>query len=163
MILIGLGSNMDGPWGQPSTTLRRAIGCLDAAGCRLIRASVFVRTSPYGKTDQPDFLNAVARVATRMTPESLLDYLQSIERQAGRRQGERWGPRSLDLDILDFNGIVREAPPPVLPHPGIPHRPFVLRPIMEIAPRWRHPVLGMTAAQMLEPLQAQAEGRVLDC
>jgi 2-amino-4-hydroxy-6-hydroxymethyldihydropteridine diphosphokinase len=153
---------MDGPWGQPSTTLRRAIGCLDAAGCRLIRASVFARTSPYGKTDQPDFLNAVARVATRMTPEALLNYLQSIERQAGRRQGERWGPRSLDLDILDFNGIVREAPPPVLPHPGIRHRPFVLRPIMEIAPRWRHPVLGKTAAQMLEPLQAQAEGRVLD-
>ena len=125
-------------------------------------ASAFVRTSAYGKTDQPDFLNAVARIATRKTPEALLDYLQSIEKQAGRRRGERWAPRSLDLDILDFNGIVRESPPPVLPHPGIPHRPFVLRPIMEIAPRWRHPILGKTAAQMLKPLRAQMEGRVLD-
>ena len=153
---------MDGPWGPPSTILRRVVGCLDAAGCRLIAASAFVPTSPYGKTDQPDFLNAAARIATRLTPEALLDYLQSMERQAGRRRGERWGPRPLDLDILDFNGIVRETPPPVLPHPGIPHRQFVLRPIMEIAPRWRHPILGRTAGQMLEPLQAQAEGRVLD-
>jgi 2-amino-4-hydroxy-6-hydroxymethyldihydropteridine diphosphokinase len=131
-------------------------------GCRLIGASAFVRTSPYGKTDQPDFLNAVARIATRKTPEALLDYLQSIEKRAGRRHAERWGPRVLDLDILDFNGIVRQTPPPVLPHPGIPYRPFVLRPIMEIAPRWRHPILGTTAAQMLQPLQAQTEGRVLD-
>jgi 2-amino-4-hydroxy-6-hydroxymethyldihydropteridine diphosphokinase len=162
MILIGLGSNLNGPWGPPSSILRRAIGCLDAMGCRLIGASAFVRTSPYGKTDQPDFLNAVARIATRKTPEALLDYLQSIEKRAGRRHAERWGPRVLDLDILDFNGIVRQTPPPVLPHPGIPYRPFVLRPIMEIAPRWRHPILGTTAAQMLQPLQAQTEGRVLD-
>ncbi|HKG75030.1 MAG TPA: 2-amino-4-hydroxy-6-hydroxymethyldihydropteridine diphosphokinase [Aestuariivirgaceae bacterium] len=163
MILIGLGSNLDGAWGPPSSMLRRAIGYLNASGCRLVSASAFVRTSAYGKTDQPDFLNAVARIATRKTPEALLDYLQSIEKEAGRRRGERWSPRSLDLDILDFNGIVRETPPPVLPHPGIPHRPFVLRPIMEIAPHWRHPTLGKTAAQMLEPLQAQTEGRVLDC
>jgi 2-amino-4-hydroxy-6-hydroxymethyldihydropteridine diphosphokinase len=162
MILIGLGSNLDGLWGPPSSILRRAIGCLDSFGCRLISASAFVRTSPYGKTDQPDFLNAVAWITTRKTPEALLDYLQSIERQAGRRHAERWGPRPLDLDILDFNGIVRDTPPPVLPHPGIPHRPFVLRPIAEIAPRWRHPILGRTAEQMLEPLKAQTEGRILD-
>jgi 2-amino-4-hydroxy-6-hydroxymethyldihydropteridine diphosphokinase len=162
MILIGLGSNIDGPWGPPSNVLRRAIRCLDTAGCHLIRASSLVRTSPYGKIDQPDFLNAVVRITTRMTPEALLGYLQNIEKQAGRRRYEKWGPRSLDLDLLDFNGLVRDAPPPVLPHPGIPHRPFVLRPIAEIAPRWRHPVLGKTAAQLLEPLQAQAEGRLLD-
>src|SRR5215211_3014960 len=155
MILIGLGSNLDGPWGPPSSILRRAIGCLDSLGCRLISASAFVRTSPYGKIDQPDFLNAVARIATRMTPEALLDYLQSIERQAGRTRGERWAPRPLDLDILDYNGIVRETPAAGLPHPRIPHRPFVLRPITEIAPRWRHPILGKTAAQMLQPLHAQ--------
>ena len=153
---------MDGPWGPPSTVLRRAIRSLDTVGCHLISASSLVRTSPYGKTDQPNFLNAVARIATRMTPEALLDYLQSMEKQAGRSRSERWGPRSLDLDILDFNGIVRDAPSPVLPHPGIPDRPFVLRPIVEIAPRWRHPVLGKTAAQMLERLHAQSEGRILD-
>jgi 2-amino-4-hydroxy-6-hydroxymethyldihydropteridine diphosphokinase len=95
-----------------------------------------------------------------MTPEALLERLQRLERLAGRVHSEKWGPRPLDLDIIDFDGLIRQEPP-VLPHPGIPQRPFVLAPITEIAPRWRHPILRKTAAQMLEQLKGQSEGAIL--
>jgi 2-amino-4-hydroxy-6-hydroxymethyldihydropteridine diphosphokinase len=161
MKLIALGSNVSGSWGPPRTTLERAISSFDSGGCRLIRASSLFETAPFGKTDQPNFVNAVVRVACETTPEALLERLQRLERLAGRVHSEKWGPRPLDLDIIDFDGLIREEPPPVLPHPGIPQRPFVLAPIAEIAPRWRHPTLGRTAAQMLARLKGQSEGAIL--
>lgn len=96
-----------------------------------------------------------------MTPETLLERLQQIESLAGRVAGEKWGPRALDLDIIDYSGVIRKRPPPVLPHAGIPQRPFVLAPIAEIAPRWRHPILDKTAAQLLKELRGQSEGAIL--
>jgi 2-amino-4-hydroxy-6-hydroxymethyldihydropteridine diphosphokinase len=161
MILIALGSNMSGSWGSPRSAIRKAIGHLDSRGCRLIRASSLYETSPLGKTDQPNFINAVARIETAMPAEALLEHLQQIESLAGRIPGEKWGPRALDLDIIDYNGAIRKRPPPVLPHPGLPQRPFVLAPIAEIAPRWRHPVLDKTAARLLKELRGQSEGAIL--
>jgi 2-amino-4-hydroxy-6-hydroxymethyldihydropteridine diphosphokinase len=160
MILIALGSNISGLWGSPRSAIRKAIRYLDSQGCRLIRASSLYETSPLGKTDQPNFINAVARIETAMTPEILLERLQQIESLAGRVAGEKWGPRVLDLDIIDYNGAIRKRPP-VLPHAGIPQRPFVLAPIAEIAPRWRHPILDKTAAQLLKELRGQSEGAIL--
>jgi 2-amino-4-hydroxy-6-hydroxymethyldihydropteridine diphosphokinase len=153
MILIALGSNIDGPWGTPRSTLRKAISRLESRGCRVIKASSLIRTPPFGNTAQPDFVNAVVRLKTRMSPEALLEHLQQMERMAGRVRREKWGPRTLDLDILDYEGIIRGEPPPVLPHPGIPERSFVLVPIAEIAPRWRHPVLRKTAKELLRQLE----------
>jgi len=161
MILIALGSNVSSLWGPPRSTLERTIGSLDSGGCRLIKASSLFETAPFGKTDQPNFVNAVVRIACEMTPEALLEQLQRLERLAGRVHSEKWGPRPLDLDIIDFDGLIRQEPPPVLPHPGIPQRPFVLAPIAEVAPRWRHPILRKTAAQMLEQLKGQSEGAIL--
>jgi 2-amino-4-hydroxy-6-hydroxymethyldihydropteridine diphosphokinase len=152
MILIALGSNIDGPWGPPRSTLRKAIRLLGTGGCRVIKASSLIRTSPFGNTAQPDFVNAVVKLATRMAPEALLAHLQQMERTAGRVRREKWGPRTLDLDILDYHGLIRGEPPPVLPHPGIQERSFVLVPIAEIAPRWRHPVLRKTAKELLAEL-----------
>jgi len=157
MILIGIGSNLSGPWGPPSATVERAFAALDEAPLRLLGASRAIVTAPFGRTDQPDFVNAVAEIETSLEPPALLAHLHAIERRAGRRRTLRWGPRTLDLDLLDYHGLVVPEEPgrddPVLPHPGIPERSFVLAPIAEIAPHWRHPVLDETAATLLARLE----------
>lgn len=157
MILIALGSNLAGPWGTPKQTLNRAISEMQHCFIRVQKISTFFETAPFGVTDQPHFVNAVARIATKLEPESLLEALQSIEDRAGRKRVKRWGPRTLDLDIIDYNGIISDPKPTdlrplALPHPGIEERSFVLAPIAEIAPRWKHPVSGKTAALTLHQL-----------
>ena len=160
MILIGIGSNLDGPWGPPHETVRRALSALDVAPLRLLKASRAIVTAPYGGIDQPDFVNAIAEIDTGCEPETLLERLHAIERSAGRERTLRWGPRTLDLDLLDYHGLVVPGEAGgdsdtglVLPHPGIAERAFVLEPICEIAPQWRHPVLRVPAETLLRRLQ----------
>lgn len=162
MILIALGSNQSGPWGTPGETVRKAFDRLNGGGLRLRRASRPVFSAPFGVTGQPAFVNAVAEVETALAPEALLQRLHLIERMAGRRRTLRWGPRTLDLDLLDYHGLVRRPPArPVLPHPGIAERIFVLAPLAEIAPRWRHPLTSLTAAGMLRRLDPSGQGGLL--
>lgn len=162
MILIGLGSNQTGPWGNPHATLLRALCLLNRGGLRLKQHSRLLVSAPFGRTDQPDFVNAVAEIATALPERPLLARLHAIERMAGRRRALRWGPRTLDLDLLDYHGLIQGGTrPPVLPHPGMPERIFVLAPLAEIAPRWRHPVTHRTAAAMLRRLGARREGAEL--
>lgn len=163
MILIGIGSNLEGPWGPPGEAVRRAIAALGEAPLRLVEASRPIVTAPFGRTDQPDFVNAVAAVETALEAGALLARLQAIERRAGRVRTLRWGPRTLDLDLLDYHGRVTGGeqgsdPALVLPHPGIAQRTFVLRPIAEIAPGWRHPVLGETAEALLRHIDERRRG-----
>jgi 2-amino-4-hydroxy-6-hydroxymethyldihydropteridine diphosphokinase len=158
MILVGLGSNIHGPWGGPKETVLRALEELNKFPLRVKRASSLIITKPFGVLNQPDFVNAVAEVETALSPESLMAKLHLIERAAGRRRRKRWGPRSLDLDLLDYHGLKRKGAsttlkPLRLPHPGVPQRSFVLKPIAEIAPRWRHPTGHLTAACMLNNLR----------
>jgi len=152
MILIGIGSNVSGPWGPPKATVERALTALDEAPLQRVKASRAIVTAPFGRIDQPDFVNAVAEIKTSLEPSALLAHLHAIERRAGRRRTLRWGPRTLDLDLLDYDGLI-DPDSPVLPHPGIPERSFVLAPIAEIAPHWRHPVLDETAATLLARLE----------
>ncbi|MFM8746949.1 MAG: 2-amino-4-hydroxy-6-hydroxymethyldihydropteridine diphosphokinase [Aestuariivirga sp.] len=162
MILIGLGANRSGPWGSPRQTVLRALRELNTGGIRLKRASGLLVSAPFGRTDQPDFVNAVAEVETRLSPRVLLARLHAIERKAGRRRGLRWGPRTLDLDLLDYHGLIRRhGHRPRLPHPGISSRIFVLAPLAGIAPGWRHPVSRQTAATLLRRLDQAGEGRLL--
>lgn len=162
MILVALGSNQTGPWGNPHETVTRALAHLNAGGMRLRRASRLLVSAPFGRTDQPAFVNAVAEIATGLPPPALLARLHHIERLAGRRRNLRWGPRTLDLDLIDYHGRISPAPGrPILPHPGIAERIFVLAPIAEIAPRWRHPVSHLTAAAMLRRLDPEGEGAEL--
>jgi 2-amino-4-hydroxy-6-hydroxymethyldihydropteridine diphosphokinase len=169
MILIGIGSNLDGPWGSPHETVRRALTSLNDPPLRLLKASRAIVSAPYGRTDQPDFVNAAAEIDTGLEPQALLEHLHAIERSAGRQRTLHWGPRTLDLDLLDYHGLViagtGEADGAceggralVLPHPGIPDRAFVLQPIAEIAPNWHHPVLGETALTLLRRLQDRPAG-----
>ena len=159
MILVALGSNRTGSWGNPRQTVRRALAHLDQGGLRLVAASRLLVTQPFGRANQPPFVNAVAVIATHLPPEALLRKLHEIERLAGRQRRLRWGPRNLDLDLLDYNGRRRPGPvAPILPHPGIAERIFVLKPLAEIAPRWRHPISRRTAAELLRRLDPAGEG-----
>lgn len=157
MILIGIGSNLSGPWGNSGETVARALTELDRGGLAVVKASRLLRSRPYGNLRQPAFVNAVAEIATHLPPEALLARLHSIERAAGRRRARRWGPRTLDLDLLAYRGLVRQGRL-VLPHPGIADRLFVLVPLAEIAPRWVHPVYHATARQLMRRLGASLEG-----
>jgi 2-amino-4-hydroxy-6-hydroxymethyldihydropteridine diphosphokinase len=162
MILVALGSNQPGPWGTPEQTVRGALLWLNRGGLKLKRASRLLVSAPFGVTDQPAFVNAVAEIETALPPEALLRRLHLIERMAGRRRNLRWGPRTLDLDLLDYHGVLSPFPArPVLPHPGIAERIFVLAPIAEIAPRWRHPVTRRRAAAMLRRLDPGGQGGIL--
>lgn len=168
MILIGLGSNMTGPWGTPRDCIERALAALDMKPLKLLKASTLIETTPFGNKDQPSYINAVARIETSLDARELLDTLRTLERSAGRERRERWGQRTLDLDILDFNGAIAgdgaeqsSDADLVLPHPAIAEREFVLAPIAEIAPRWKHPVTGHTAKSMLAALDTDEGGKVI--
>ena len=157
MILVALGSNQSGPWGNPEQTIKRALVELNSGPVKVKHASTLIQTVPFGVVNQPNFVNGVALIETALPPRTLLRRLHMIERQAGRKRGRRWGPRTLDLDLLDYHGLqmkqkgqVQKAL--VLPHPGIAERLFVLEPIAEIAPRWKHPVNHKTAASMIQKL-----------
>lgn len=162
MILVALGSNVAGPWGTPRQTIKKALEKLDKPPCRVLRASSLIITAPFGVENQPDFVNAVAVVDTQLTPNDLMAHLHDIELSADRRRTVRWGPRTLDLDLVDYNGCILDGKgetvghqkPLQLPHPGIAERDFVLGPIAEIAPHWKHPRTGLSAREMLKNLHS---------
>ncbi|MFO7604106.1 MAG: 2-amino-4-hydroxy-6-hydroxymethyldihydropteridine diphosphokinase [Gammaproteobacteria bacterium] len=129
---IGLGSNLD----HPQTQLRQAIDAIAVLpGCRRLALSSLYRSRPLGPQDQPDYINAVMAIETTLAPLALLDELQAIEQAQGRVRGaERWGPRTLDLDLLLYAAEEYDAPRLKIPHPGLHERSFVLYPLYEIAP-----------------------------
>ena len=137
---VALGSNLEDPRRQVTTALQE----LDAlASTRLSAKSALYRSAPMGPPDQPAYINAVARLDTKLAPETLLDALQSIEARHGRtRTGERWGPRTLDLDILLYGDQHIDSPRLRVPHPGLAERNFVLYPLAEIAPNLDIPGMG---------------------
>jgi 2-amino-4-hydroxy-6-hydroxymethyldihydropteridine diphosphokinase len=129
---IGLGSNL----GDREATLRRALARLNATlGVRVVAVSSFRETDPVGFTEQPKFVNAVAAVETELDPRALLETLLSIERAMGRtRDGPRFGPRTIDLDLLLFGDEVVDEPGLRVPHPRLHERTFVLKPLAELEP-----------------------------
>jgi 2-amino-4-hydroxy-6-hydroxymethyldihydropteridine diphosphokinase len=146
---VGLGANLGDPEGQLREALRRLN---DAPEVEVTRVSAFYRTPPLGPPDQPWYVNAAARLRTRLGPDELLGLLQQVETALGRVRGERWGPRRLDLDLLLYNGEVIFAPDLVVPHPEMHRRGFVLVPLAEIAPQAWHPVLHQSAGDLLAQL-----------
>lgn len=115
---------------------------------KVLSCSSVYETDPYGRPDQPKFLNAVAELETALSPLELLDELKAIEGRAGRRAGERWGPREIDLDVLLYDGLVFNDGKLAVPHAGLEKRKFVLIPFREIAPDIVHPVSGLTIEEL---------------
>jgi 2-amino-4-hydroxy-6-hydroxymethyldihydropteridine diphosphokinase len=140
---IALGANI----GDPAATIRSAFDALsNLAGVRLVQASSLYRTAPVGFENQPDFINAVARIETALPPQALLEALLGLEADFGRIRQEKNGPRTLDLDLLLYDGQVLDAPDLTLPHPRLHLRAFVLVPLAEIAPDLAIPGRGTVAA-----------------
>ena len=138
MIYIGIGANL----GTRGDTLQNAVGVLDThPEIAVVATSAVYETAPIGGVDQPDFLNAVLQIRTRLSVRELLNYLLSVERQFGRTRRTRWSPRTLDLDILLYGDVVIHQPGLQVPHPHLHERAFVLIPLCDLNPHLKHPVL----------------------
>ena len=153
-VYIGLGANLPSPeHGTPRETLEAAVRALEARGLRVIARSALYESEPVPVSDQPWYLNAVVEVTTERDAPATLALLHSVENAFGRIRAVRNEPRVLDLDLLDHRGAVRKGPDsPLLPHPRLADRAFVLLPLRDIAPQWRHPVSGRTVGELLESL-----------
>ena len=146
---IGIGSNLGDPAAQCRDAFRR-IGAIPET--RLLRSSSLYRTEPVGPEDQPWFINAVAEIRTGLRPRSLFAALKGIEREMGRTDGPRWGPRVIDLDLLLYGQEVVAEEDLVIPHPEMHRRRFVLEPLCELASYVIHPAFGVSVSGLLDRL-----------
>ncbi len=155
-IVIAIGSNLAGPFGSPVETCRRAVVLLAALpALRQVGQSAWYDTEPVPRSMQPNFINGVATfvpLVVDLDPARLLGMLQRIEADGGRTRGTPDAPRTLDLDIVTIGDVVRETPDPVLPHPRAHTRRFVLEPLRDVLPGWRHPVLRSDVDAMIAAL-----------
>jgi 2-amino-4-hydroxy-6-hydroxymethyldihydropteridine diphosphokinase len=159
MILVALGANLQGLDGaSPQSTLRRAVTrLLRLPGLRVTAQSRWYRTAPVPPSGQPDYINGVVALAAnqgiRVDPAVLLAQLLTIESEFGRQRAEVNAARTLDLDLIAMDDLVRTAPDPILPHPRAHLRRFVMAPLVDVAPDWMHPILNETATALLARLR----------
>ncbi len=164
MILIALGANLDHPrYGPPRETLEAALEALQQSGVAILGRSRWFLSAPTPPSEQPWFVNAVASAETSLSPADLLAKLHEIEAGFGRVRHRANEARVLDLDLLAYHD--RESAPgesPILPHPRLAERAFVVLPLAEVAPDWRHPVSGLSAAEMANRLDPAETAEPLD-
>ncbi|MCR5346569.1 MAG: 2-amino-4-hydroxy-6-hydroxymethyldihydropteridine diphosphokinase [Fretibacterium sp.] len=150
---LGLGSNL----GNRLENLREAAERLKPLGHITAKSDVF-ETEPWGVKDQPCFLNACLTIETSLAHKELLTFVKGIERDMGRRMTIRWGARNIDIDILLVGANCFDTEELHVPHLNLPNREFVLVPLMQILPGWRHPTVGLSAEEMLKSLRARESG-----
>ncbi len=146
---IAFGSNM----GNRKEMILSAMEKMKENGMNFLKISTFYETKPYGVTDQNDFMNCVAEIETELTPMSLLDNLLNIEKSLGRVREKRWGPRTIDLDIIFYDKKIVNFANLIIPHPDLQNRLFVLEPLFEIAPKYVHPLTHKSVEEMLKELR----------
>lgn len=151
---LGLGGNLGDPVAAFATVFRR-LETHEAVS--LVRPSSVYRTAPWGKLDQPEFLNMAVLVETGLSARALLDLCLTLEREGGRERRERWGPRTLDIDILTYGGQTIDEPGLQVPHPRIAERAFVLAPLAEIAPGMV--IGGATVSTLLDAIRDETVRR----
>ncbi|MCA1776925.1 MAG: 2-amino-4-hydroxy-6-hydroxymethyldihydropteridine diphosphokinase [Loktanella sp.] len=179
--LIAAGSNAPSIWGSPADTVRHGITMVAETLEVSPGISRFYQTSAYPPGSGPDFVNAAFVIRTSLSPRGVLDLLHAVEAAALRKRDVRWGPRTLDLDLIGFDDAVlpdattvqswmalsedrqRMAAPSdlILPHPRLQDRAFVLVPLADVASEWRHPVLGQTVQELCDALPEAEKGAVL--
>lgn len=154
LVFLGIGANLPTlRYGLPLAGCEAALALMPAYGVRVERRSRWYRSAPVPPSDQPDFVNGVVQVVSRLAPAALIAALHDIEREFGRRRAQRDAARTLDLDLLVYGDTVSSARAhPTIPHPRMHERAFVLAPLAEIAPDWRHPRFGVGAAALLDRL-----------
>ena len=150
-VYIGIGSNL----GSRKENCLNALSLLSDRGIRVRKQSAMIETEPWGVKRQPRFLNMAVETETELEPGGLLVLLKQIEKDMGRGETYKWGPRIIDLDILLYDGLVLNTPELQIPHPLLHQRNFVLRPLSEIAPDTIHPVLKKSIRELLEDLKFQ--------
>ena len=164
MILLGLGANLVHPrHGSPRATLEAALTAIEAAGARVAARSPWYRSAPYPPSDQPFFVNGIAALESDLPPAGLLALLHGVEAAFGRVRRARNEARVLDLDLLAYHDRVSGlGEVPVLPHPRLAERAFVVLPLAELAPDWVHPVSGRTAAELARDFADSEDIAVLE-
>lgn len=150
-IFIALGANIPSAAGSPEVTLKAALAALGKRGVQILKVSRFRQTDAWPDPSDPPFINAVAGIESDLQPVALLGLLHEVETSFGRKRSVPNAPRSLDLDLIDYRGRVLRGEVD-LPHPRMAVRRFVLEPLAEVAPGWRHPVTGLPVEALLEAL-----------
>jgi 2-amino-4-hydroxy-6-hydroxymethyldihydropteridine diphosphokinase len=156
-VLIALGSSLAGGFASREALLEAALDDFPAAGLKLVKRSAWWRSASWPDPEQPDYLNGLALVETALSPRQTLAALRRIEAAFGRRRDLVNAPRTLDLDLIAHGRAVLDEPDLILPHPRAHERLFVMGPLTEIAPEWRHPVLGGTAAELARKADVGAD------
>ena len=149
-IVVALGSNLKGGYDSVEVLLEAASYRLAAYGLPVVQRSSLWRSAAWPDASEPPYLNAVALVETLLRPARALRQLHAMEREFGRVRGRPNAPRTLDLDLVAYGGLVSDAASAVLPHPRAHERRFVMGPLAEVAPEWRHPILGASALELAE-------------
>jgi 2-amino-4-hydroxy-6-hydroxymethyldihydropteridine diphosphokinase len=153
-LYIGLGANLAHPrFGPPKSTLEHVLALFQDRGLRVLARSPWYESAPVPASDQPWYVNGVVRVATARSPQEVLSELHAIEAELGRQRVEQNEARLVDLDIIAFGKMVLNGPdPPIVPHPRMAERAFVLLPLADLAPDWRHPTTGERISDLIARL-----------
>ena len=155
--IVAFGANQ----GDPLGNILKALGRLKDFYSQIAVSSVFRTKAVGGPIGQPDFLNGVVIYSVNDSPIQTMNKLLAIETELGRVRREKWGPRTIDLDLIDYEGVVLNESDLVLPHPRIAERSFVLLPLAEIAPSWTHPITGLSPREMIDRLSDDDKAVIL--